>query len=90
MRKMDRSLREVVQKWFGDAALASLQITRVPHHSVARRGCVRVEWSRCGAPITVFFFRQDDGGWAVFPPRPAVPWQGRSKLAALGYVPIAT
>ncbi|VVE58001.1 hypothetical protein PTE30175_05165 [Pandoraea terrae] len=64
----DRSLRSVVEKWFGRDSHSSLHLSRVMHSQLGRNHCLRVDLPHSGNFITVFFFRHDDGGWSVFPP----------------------
>jgi len=68
----DRSLRCVVEKWFGRGSGEPIRVNRVSH---ARRGrnrssdrCVRVCLPRPVHSVTIFFFRHEDGSWSVVPP----------------------
>lgn len=68
----DRSLRCMVEKWFGRNGGEPLQVSRVPHvrrnRNRTRNRCVRVCLSRPAQSVTIFFFRHDDGSWSVVPP----------------------
>ncbi len=80
MSAQERSLREVVHKWFGRAEFGSLHVSRVANERLHQHHCVRVDLPRPGSPITVFFFRHQDGGWAVFPPTIASHTDARRHL----------
>lgn len=62
------TLRFHVEKWFGPAALSSLEVRRVRPPRLGRIQCVRVTSTRSEKPLAVFFFRHQDGRWSVSPP----------------------
>ena len=64
----DRSLRCVVEKWFGRGSGEAVQVRRVQPVRRNRHRCVRVCLARPVQPVTIFFFRHDDGNWSVVPP----------------------
>lgn len=64
----DRSLRCVVEKWFGRGADEAVHVSRVQPVRRNRHRCVRVCLARPAQPVTIFFFRHDDGNWSVVPP----------------------
>ena len=70
----DRSLRCVVEKWFGRGSGEPLHVSRVLHvqrdRSRNRSRCIRVCLPRPAHSVTIFFFRHDDGTWSVIPPTP--------------------
>ncbi len=68
-----RSLRTLVDKWIG--VTNGVRITQFNHGRDVQYRFVRVEGPSDESPITLIFFRHDDGGWCVFPPerhRPAL------------------
>lgn len=64
----DRSLRCIVEKWFGRNGTEPLQVRRVPYLSPRPNRCIRVSLPGRAQPVTIFFFRHDDGNWSVVPP----------------------
>ena len=69
------SLRSMVDKWLTPASVGPIRVERVCRAHDGRARCVRVEAARPAGPISLLFFRHDDGVWRVFPPvdsRPAL------------------
>ncbi|KAA0081527.1 hypothetical protein CIW54_22030 [Paraburkholderia sp. T12-10] len=64
----DRTLRCVVEKWFGRTSTEPVQMSRVPHIMPKRNRCIRVSLPGRAQAIAIFFFRHDDGSWSVVPP----------------------
>ncbi len=62
------SLRGLIDKWLGSNLAAPARITRLRRSLTCRGGCVRVDVARPSGPVSMFFFRHDDGCWCVFPP----------------------
>jgi hypothetical protein len=75
MRCAAKSLHRVVDKWLALSPVIPVRVTQVRRIGTAPCRCVRVEATRPGGPLLIFFFRHDDGTWNVFPPaveRPAM------------------
>lgn len=82
MTTADKSLRVLVDKWFGarGVRLVRVQLCRLPESIAAR--CICVEAQRPSGTLTVFFFRHHDGSWQVFPPETIRPAMSLDRLAA--------
>lgn len=74
MRSDEKSLRWLIDKWLAPTPATPVRVTRFGHAQLSRRRYVSVEASPSARPLTIFFFRHDDGSWCVFPPtdRPAM------------------
>ena len=64
----EKSLRRLVEKWFGRTPAMPARVTRYSHAVHGQRRFVRVEAVRDSGALAIFFFRHDDGSWCVFPP----------------------
>jgi hypothetical protein len=64
----ERSLRGLVEKWFGSASRESICVTRFSHTRRKSWRYVCVEARQTSEPYAFIFFRHDDGSWCVFPP----------------------
>ncbi|REG48549.1 hypothetical protein B0G80_4789 [Paraburkholderia sp. BL6669N2] len=64
----ERSLRGQVEKWLAPAPTMHVRVTRFSRAAGNGRRYVRVEMSSPAGARALFFFRQDDGRWSVFPP----------------------
>lgn len=73
MKGDNHSLRLQIEKWFGPAQWASLQIARAGRTlpGGTRCGCVSV--SQPASARVIVFFRHDDGSWRVYPPSATRP-----------------
>lgn len=82
MTTADKSLRVLVDKWFGarGVRLVRVRLYRLPGSIAAR--CIRVEAQRPSGTLTVFFFRHHDSSWQVFPPETIRPAMSLDRLAA--------
>ncbi|MGF6781318.1 hypothetical protein [Paraburkholderia sp. GAS334] len=68
MEKTERPLRYTVEKWL---AMAHAMSARITHGSGAGSNHTRyvcVEASISTGAFAIYFFRQGDGAWCVFPP----------------------
>jgi len=82
MPTAEKSLRVLVDKWFGATGvrLVRVQLRRLPGPTAAR--CICVEAQRPAGTLTVFFFRHNNGSWQVFPPETIRPAMSLDRLAA--------
>jgi hypothetical protein len=75
MKKTERSLRFMVEKWLVIAPALSVRITRGIRARSDQRPYVCVEASLSTGAFALYLFRQGDGTWDVSPPdadRPAM------------------
>jgi len=75
MEKTERSLRSMIEKWLVIAPALSVRVTRGIRAHSNQRPYVFVEASLPTGGFALYFFRQGDGTWNVFPPdtdRPAM------------------
>ncbi|SAK97389.1 hypothetical protein AWB79_07459 [Caballeronia hypogeia] len=77
----DRSLRKVVEFWFGSQPRNRLRVTRFSRSRCKLWRYVCVEMTRERGAFAVVFFRHDDGSWCVFPPAPHRPAMGAALYA---------
>ncbi|WP_075583471.1 hypothetical protein [Caballeronia sordidicola] len=68
MEKAERSLRFMVDKWLVMAPAMSVRVTRGSRARSNQRRCVCLEASLSTGAFAIYFFRQGDGTWGVFPP----------------------
>ncbi|REG59319.1 hypothetical protein B0G80_2060 [Paraburkholderia sp. BL6669N2] len=68
MNTAEKSLRFLVEKWLTPTSRTPMRVTRFSRTGSSRRRYVCVEAQRPEGPVTLFFFRHDDGTWHVFPP----------------------
>lgn len=66
----ERSLRAVVEKWFGTELVATATVTRSRDALLKHRRYVRIEARQSSGTFQLFLFRHDNGMWCVFPPDP--------------------
>lgn len=59
------SLRVVVEKWF---AATPVRVTRFKRTRISQSRFVRVETRSPSSPVSILFFKHEDGAWRVFPP----------------------
>jgi hypothetical protein len=64
----ERSLRLQVEKWLVPTPATPVRVTQFSRMRSNQRRFVRVEVLRPAGLVGMFFFRQDDGTWCVFPP----------------------
>ena len=67
------SLRKLVEKWVG---AAHVRVTQFSHTRREPWRYVRIEADQRPQPVTLIFFRHDDGSWCVFPPQQKRPEMG--------------
>ncbi|CAB3758721.1 hypothetical protein [Paraburkholderia solisilvae] len=75
MNTTGKTLHWAVDKWLAPTPAMPARVMRFSRAPGYGRRCVRVEASRPGGPLSIMFFRHDDGSWNVFPPaaqRPAM------------------
>ena len=77
-----KSLRLVVEKWLAPTPAMPVRVTEFGRTSSNQRRYVRIEALRPAGPLVIFFFRQDDGSWNVFPPKTHMPAMRAYPLAA--------
>jgi hypothetical protein len=90
-----RSLRAAIGKWLGTDTSAHFRLARIGRSEASRWRCVRIDVDSPSGPLSIMFFRHDDGSWHVFPPngrRPAIggsryvgqfPFDGREQIRNL-------
>ncbi|ASV96885.1 hypothetical protein CJU94_01060 [Paraburkholderia aromaticivorans] len=67
------SLRSLVNKWFAPTRSMPVRVTQTGRVLATHGRYVRLEGCTSRGPLTIVFFRHDDGSWFVFPPVPASP-----------------
>ncbi|HEV3423828.1 MAG TPA: hypothetical protein VG105_08610 [Paraburkholderia sp.] len=78
----DNSLRVLVEKWLGAASVKPIRVLLTQRSRSGRICRVCVEGHCPSGPVTLFFFRHDDGSWHVFPPANRGPAMSIGRLAA--------
>jgi len=81
MEKTERSLRFMVEKWLVTTPAMSVRLTRGSLARSYQKRYVCVEALQSTGTFAIFFFRQGDGSWCVFPPgaeRPTMSVSGRA------------
>jgi hypothetical protein len=68
MNTSEKSLRQLIEKWLAPISETPIRVIRFSRAHAGRCRCVRVEALRLECPVSLFFFRHDDGTWHVFPP----------------------
>lgn len=68
MRVGEKSLRFLVDKWFGPTSTMPVHVTQFSHTRHDPRRYVRIEAIRSTGILAILFFLHDDGSWYVFPP----------------------
>lgn len=69
MNTGEKSLRQLVEKWFAPNQAMPAHVTQFGRMRENKRRFVRVESSQPTCSFAIFFFRHDDGSWCVFPPQ---------------------
>ena len=82
MSTADKSLRLLVEKWLGAAGAQPLRVLMTQRSQSGRICRVCIESNCPSGPVTLFFFRHDDGSWHVFPPASRLPAMSIGRLAA--------
>jgi hypothetical protein len=67
------SLRSLVDKWFAPTLSMPARVTQMGRLVETHGRYVRLESCTSAGPLTIVFFRHEDGSWCVFPPVPALP-----------------
>ncbi|PTB16953.1 hypothetical protein C9I57_30710 [Trinickia symbiotica] len=73
------SLRLIVEDWLAPDPQKGIRVTEFRRGRSRRQCYVCVETVRAGGPVSLFFFRHQDGSWRIFPPdrdRPAMRTTG--------------
>ena len=68
MDKVEKPLRSLIEKWLAPTPTMSVRLIEFGRTGSNRGRYVCVEASRLSGPLSIFFFRHDDGTWRVFPP----------------------
>jgi hypothetical protein len=71
MSPTEMTLHEAIEKWLAPAPAMRVHVVRIRAGMHGR--CVCVEAIRSDGPLSIFFFRHDDGWWNVYPPAQARP-----------------
>ncbi|SPB18214.1 hypothetical protein NOV72_05413 [Caballeronia novacaledonica] len=69
------SLRQVVEHWLGSYLPQQIRVVEFRNRRATHECYVRVSTMRSAGPVSLAFFRHEDGAWRVFPPgreRPAM------------------
>jgi len=82
MSTAEKSLRLLVEKWLGAASAQPLRVLMTQRSQSGRICRVCIEANCPSGPVTLFFFRHDDGSWHVFPPANRQPAMSVGRLAA--------
>lgn len=61
MKSSERSLRFLIEKWLTRIAAAPIRLSRFTRTGFPKWRYVRVEIDRPEGPVSLFFFRHDDG-----------------------------
>ncbi len=69
MNTAEKSLHHLVEKWLAPGPGGQIRVVRLGHTCGDARRYAHVEASTRTGPRAIFFFRDDDGGSCVFPPR---------------------
>jgi hypothetical protein len=69
----EKSLRMLVNKWFGVDSVARVRVMEFGRTISDRRRYVRIGTWRHGGYLTIVFFRHDDKSWNVFPSKVGMP-----------------
>ncbi|CAE6843623.1 hypothetical protein [Paraburkholderia domus] len=80
-----QSLRWIIEKWFGSELRARIYLMRTAQSLRARCRCVRVEAPSQSGPLSILFFRHEDGSWYVFPPE-----EKRPEIGVAGHAPASS
>jgi hypothetical protein len=82
MHTGNKSVRVMVDKWFGPGAAMTVRVIEFSRTPSDRRRYVRIGALRPEGCLTIVFFRHDDGSWNVFPPKTDMPAMRACQLAA--------
>lgn len=69
MSTAEKSLHSLVEKWLAPDPRSRIRVVRFGHIGGDSRRYAHVEASTAAGLRAIFFFRHNDGGWCVFPPR---------------------
>jgi hypothetical protein len=64
------SLRKMVERWLAPDPGMQVRVTEFRNSRSKSQCYVRVETLRPAGPVSMFFFRHQDGTWCIFPPGP--------------------
>jgi hypothetical protein len=67
------SLRSLVDKWLAPTLSMPARVTQIGRVLATHGRYVRLEGCISTGPLTIVFFRHEDGSWCVFPSVPASP-----------------
>jgi hypothetical protein len=67
------SLRSLVDKWLAPTFSMPARMTQIGRVLATHGRYVRLEGCSSTGPLTIIFFRHEDGSWCVFPPVLAPP-----------------
>jgi hypothetical protein len=73
MNGSDISLHALVEKWLAPTLSMPARVTQFGRTVSTHLRYVRLEGGPATIPVTIIFFRHDDGSWSVFPPTAARP-----------------
>ncbi len=65
MHSERQSLRSAIEKWLSPDAHAAIHAQRIRQGTRRTCRCVRVDMSCRDGPLSIAFFRHDDGSWQV-------------------------
>ncbi|WP_321924740.1 hypothetical protein [Paraburkholderia guartelaensis] len=67
------TLRSLVDKWLAPTFSAPARVAQVGRLFATHCRFVRIEGGTSSGPLSIVFFRHDDGSWCVFPPARTAP-----------------
>ncbi|MFM0514462.1 hypothetical protein P0D80_44045 [Paraburkholderia sp. RL17-373-BIF-A] len=67
------TLRSLVEKWLAPTLSMPARVTQIGRVLATHARYVRLEGCTSAGPLTIIFFKHDDGSWGVYPPVPASP-----------------
>ena len=73
MAEKRTSLRTQIDKWLAPTLLTPLHVAQFGRTTNGGR-YVSIAVLRADGPLTIAFFRHEDGAWCVFPPRVRQRW----------------
>lgn len=73
MGAVDRPLRLLVEKWFGESQDVGIRVFQFKREGLKERSHICTEASSADGLVRIVFFLHDDGIWRVFPPLPIRP-----------------
>ncbi|REG50990.1 hypothetical protein B0G80_7467 [Paraburkholderia sp. BL6669N2] len=75
MASANNSLRLMVEQWLAPDPAQAVRVIEFRNRRSRHECYVCVETLRDSGPVTLYFFRHQDGAWRIFPPdreRPAM------------------